>query len=293
MFFTNNICLAYLPMQEVNGYFTTNLTCNYLFHKFIRKVNLHRTNFREATMKYSITFAISFGILMVVNGQTTVPPGAVYGTWTSYSTYQITGNIYIPHDSTLTIEPGVKVEFQGHYELKVMGRLLAEGTQTDSILFTVNDTTGYYLEDTTLGGWNGIRIYDIEELNDSTKLAYCRLEYGKAIGPDWNHSTGGALYAFGFNKISVSHCLFFQNKACTYDDIESSGGAAYFEFSNISFTENTFSNNKAYRGGGIYFYASGPVFNNNLFLNNQSGFEGGGNIRKCIRSFLCWRCFSQ
>ena len=228
-------------------------------------------------MKYFIFITLSFCFFSSVHAQTIVPPGAVYGTWAqSNSPYQITGTIHIPHDSTLIIEPGVKVEFQGHYELKVKGRLLAEGTKTDSILFTVNDTTGYYLEDTTLGGWNGIRIYDIDESNDSTKLAYCRLEYGKAAGADWNHSTGGALYVFGFNKVSVSHCLFLHNKACTYDDIPSSGGAVYFELSNISLTENTFIENKAYRGGGVFFYASDPVFKNNLFLYNQSGWEGGG-----------------
>jgi hypothetical protein len=228
-------------------------------------------------MKYFITFAFSFGILAFVQAETTVPPGEVYGTWAkSNSPYNITGTIYIPRDSTLIIEPGVKVEFQGNYEMKVMGRLLAEGTKTDTILFTVNDTAGYYVEDTTLGGWKGIRIYDIDESNDSTKLAYCRLEYGKAIGSDWNHSTGGALYVFQFDKVSVSHCLFMNNKACAYDDILSSGGAVYFEFSNISLTENTFIKNKAQRGGGVFFNASDPVFNNNLFLYNQSGWEGGG-----------------
>lgn len=228
-------------------------------------------------MKYFIFFALFFGNLSLVRAETLVPPGEVYGTWAeSNSPYQITGAIHIPHDSTLVIEPGVKVEFQGNYELKVMGRLLAEGTKTDTILFTVNDTTGYYLEDTTLGGWNGIRIYDIDESNDSTKLAYCKLEYGKAIGADWNHSTGGAFYVFGFDKVSVSHCLFLNNKACTYDDILSSGGAVYFEYSNISITENTFLKNKAQRGGSVFFNASDPVFKNNLFMYNQSGWEGGG-----------------
>jgi hypothetical protein len=227
-------------------------------------------------MKYFIFIILSFSLLSLAHGQTTVPPGAVYGTWTSHSTYQITGNIYIPQDSTLLIEPGVKVEFQGHYELKVMGRLLAEGTITDSILFTVNDTTGYYQEDSDLGGWKGIRIYDIDESEDSTKLAYCRLEFGKASESGWPQNEGGALYVSQFNKIAISHCRFDQNKACTYDDVVSTGGAVHFEYSNINFTENTFANNKAFRGGAVYIHASDPVFENNQFLNNQCEWEGGG-----------------
>ena len=228
-------------------------------------------------MKYFIFITLSFSFLSSVHAQIAVPPGAVYGTWAqSNSPYEITGNIYIPKDSTLIIEPGVKIEFQGHYELKVMGRLLAEGTKTDTIRFTMNDTTGYYLEDTTLGGWNGIRIYDINESMDSTKLAYCRLEYGKAIEPGWTYNAGGALYVSQFDKVTVSHCLFEHNKACAYDDVVSSGGAVHFEYSDIYFTKNTFTNNKAYRGGAVFFHAANPVFKENQFINNQCGWEGGG-----------------
>jgi len=145
-------------------------------------------------MRYFIFFVLSFGFLSLGRAQTTVPPGEVYGTWIhSNSPYYITGNIQISHDSTLIIEPGVEVQIHGNYELKVMGRLLAEGTETDTILFTVNDTTGFFIEDTTLGGWKGIRIYDIDGSNDSTKLAYCRLEYGKAIGSGWKHNAGGCI----------------------------------------------------------------------------------------------------
>ena len=157
-----------------------------------------------------------------------------------------------------------------------MGSLLAEGTQNDSILFTVNDTTGYYREDSNLGGWNGIRIYDTDASNDSTKLAYCRLEYGKAFESGWSQNAGGALYVSQFDKVAISHCRFEQNKACTYDDVVSTGGAVHFEYSDIQFAENTFAGNKAFRGGAVYFHASDPVFKDNQFTDNQCDWEGGG-----------------
>ena len=119
----------------------------------------------------------------------------------------------LPGDSSLLIEPGVEIFFQGHYQLKVEGRLLAEGTEQDTILFTVSDTTGFSDPDTTLGGWYGIRIYDIDPENDSTKLAYCRLEYGKAVGPGWFLNAGGALCVIDFDKVSVTNCLFTNNMA--------------------------------------------------------------------------------
>jgi len=79
---------------------------------------------------------------MVSYSQTVIPGGDVYGTWSiNGSPYQVMGDIAIPNDSTLSVDPGVMVEFQGHYALFVQGRLLAMGTETDTIVFTVNDTT--------------------------------------------------------------------------------------------------------------------------------------------------------
>ena len=60
----------------------------------------------------------------------------VSGTWTSGNTYEVIGDIIIPSDSTLIIEPGVVVKFTGYYRFKVYGLLLANGTTTDSIYFT-------------------------------------------------------------------------------------------------------------------------------------------------------------
>ncbi len=227
-------------------------------------------------MKHVLTFALCMGFLSFVQAQTVVAPGEVSGIWTkSNSPYQITGNIYIQNDSTLTIEPGVKVEFQGHFELKVMGRLLAEGSTSDTIRFTVNDTTGFFNQDAATGGWYGIRIYDISPDNDSTKLAFCKLEYGKAIGPGWYYDSGGALCVIDFDKVSVSNCKFINNMACGPDEESPSGGAVYFEFSDIEFSDNTFIQNTAHSGGALFFFESDPKFRNNLFMHNQSTWAGG------------------
>ena len=84
-------------------------------------------------------------IVSVAFPQTYIPPGDVSGTWISgNSPYYIQGDITILNDSTLTIEPGVLVEFQGYYALNVQGRLSAIGTDTSIITFTVDDTTGFH-----------------------------------------------------------------------------------------------------------------------------------------------------
>ena len=143
--------------------------------------------------------------------QTVINEGLVFGTWTADNDpYLIYGDITIPNDSMLTIEPGVLVEFQKHAGLWVQGRLRAAGTETDSIIFTVADTNGFSQPDTS-GGWNGIRFIDTPQTNDSSRLEYCRLEYGKAIGDAWPLNSGGAMCVLNFGKISIDHCLFRYN----------------------------------------------------------------------------------
>ena len=74
------------------------------------------------------------------DGQTPIATtvcGNVSGTWTlAGSPYEATCDLTIPSGQTLTIEPGVVVRFTGHYKFWVEGTLLAEGTESDSIIFT-------------------------------------------------------------------------------------------------------------------------------------------------------------
>jgi hypothetical protein len=225
--------------------------------------------------KILFIFAI-LSLISPVRSQTMIPEGEVHGLWESYlSPYLVTGNIHIPHGMNLTIEPGVRVEFQGHFQLKVMGSLTAEGTQQDTIVFTVNDTTGFSMPDTSLGGWYGIRIYDIDPENDSTKLAYCRLEFGKAIGPVWFLNAGGALCVIEFDKVSVSNCLFENNMAVGPQNEFPAGGAVHMAWSDVVFKHNTFRHNRAHAGGAIQFHDSDPVFIGNHFTRNRCGWDGG------------------
>ena len=107
--------------------------------------------------------------------QTHIPSGYVSGTWlATNSPFIIDGQIKIDTSDQLIIEPGIDVEFSGHYKFIIHGRLLAEGTETDSIHFTAQDTAV---------GWHGLR-FDHTDFNgqDSSKLDYCKVEYGKAYG---------------------------------------------------------------------------------------------------------------
>ena len=123
-------------------------------------------------------FLFSFITLTIISkAQTVIPPGDVSGTWTlGGSPYEIQGEITIPFLETLTIEPGVLVEFQGHYKFIIEGRLLAVGTETNTITFTINYTTGFRNNETKEGAWNGIRFSWTSPANDSSKIVYCKFQ---------------------------------------------------------------------------------------------------------------------
>jgi len=90
-----------------------------------------------------ITLIISLSAIAQPRTSTTVSGNITSDETWSADTVLVEGEVTVDDGVTLTIDPGVYVEFQGHYKLNVQGRLLAIGTVLDSILFTINDTTGY------------------------------------------------------------------------------------------------------------------------------------------------------
>jgi hypothetical protein len=231
-------------------------------------------------MKKSIfTISLCFLLLLFFSliesrhtyAQTDIPAGNVSGTWTkSNSPYHIEGEITIPNDSTLTIEPGVEVVFTGHYKFNVQGRLLAIGTETDTIVFTINDTTGFYNVNIPDGGWSGIRFMNTPSNNDSSKIVYCKLQFGKAntgVGENYD-MLGGAICAV-INKLLVSHCLF-RNNTTFHPDVMLTGGGCIFIEGNPTVEFCEFTENTSSFGSAICVWGSNihPLIRNNYFHHN-------------------------
>ena len=192
--------------------------------------------------------------------QTTIYTSNVYGTWTlAGSPYLISGNIEIPNDSTLVIQPGVTVKFQNNnYTMKVFGRLLAIGTITDTIIFTDLNTTN---------GWEGISFINTTANNDTSKFIYCKLQYGRPTGIPNN----GTICFINFSKAIVSHCRISN---CT--GLAGSGVAiACNGSSNTIISYNRISNNTASYGGGIYCQGASPTITNNIISYNSAANKGG------------------
>ena len=210
--------------------------------------------------------------------------GLVSGIW-DVDTVKVIGDIEVRDVETLTISPGVLVEFQGEYFFNVNGCLIAKGTTTQPIHFTMADTTGFYNDTIPKGGWKSIRLENITPNVDSTIFNYCHFSFGKALSSDSIHSYGGAICARNVDKIHISRCTF-ENNYSYYN-----GGAVFLEQSNALVEHNTFTGNNAGIGWNYYGYGGGlctdsgePVIRKNKFFQNTSTGIAGG---LCVRFQDC------
>jgi len=220
-------------------------------------------------MKVIMVF-ISFLLLNSLWAFTDVPAGNVSGVFNlSGSPYRINGDITIPNGQTLTVNPGVQVLFSGAYRLKVDGRLVAVGTQADSIRFNITGSA------TT---WKGIRFCHTAATNDSSLIDYCVLENGNASGGSTDiDNAGGALYSQLFSKLRIAHSRFSNNYSV------SGGGAAYFDQCDIVIRNCIFSyNNTPAHGGGLQTVTATEPYQSNRIriydstFNHNYGSWGGG-----------------
>jgi hypothetical protein len=199
-----------------------------------------------------------------------VPPGSVSGTWTvDGSPYLVYGDISIQTGTrsgdSLIIEPGVEIVFLGHHKFSVYGRLLAMGTRSDSILFTAMDT---------ISGWHGLRFISTSSNGqDSSRVIYCRLEYGRAAGSGADDD-GGGLFFYQSSDILVRHCTITRNAAEGYG-----GGIACHNSSSPRIEATAITGNRAETlGGGMSCYShSSPEVADVILANNvAAGYYGTG-----------------
>ncbi len=142
--------------------------------------------------------------------------------------------------------------------------------QTDSITFTINDTTGFHNWSSTDGGWHGIRFGFSLPGDDTSRISYCILEWGKAVGivPD---DVGGAIAVANYGNLIISNSLITHNIAV--DD----GGGIAISNSNIIIDNNTiYMNGAGHSGGGIAVYSANPWITKNRIDSNAALNSGGG-----------------
>jgi hypothetical protein len=231
-------------------------------------------------------FLLSLIFPLVQFAQTTIPGGNVSGTWkTEGSPYLITGNIIIPQDSTLIIEPGVSVVFQEFRKFTIDGTIKANGTENDSIYFTNDNSKWNCSIKKGKGEWRGFEfIGNLSE--DTSTFFYCRMEYSKSSNNSNSHyGYGGLFYIAARNNIHIKHCIITNNSAVY-------GGAFFISNSeNIIISENKVQYNYASDRAAGFLIHSSCTINGNLIANNTSHWGGGIYVSdfspKIINNVIC------
>ncbi len=229
-------------------------------------------------MKRSIPFLISgffFLLLPYLAHATSMEAKDTIRTTTTWSvdTVRVTDNIVILDDITLIIAAGTRVEFQGPYYIYVQGTIIADGTETDTIVFTPVNTIGFTDYASREGCWDGILFYNGTGAegpdgamidNDTSRFDHCRLEFTKSHpseGYAWSAIEVGA-----FSRLVITHCEIRHNYS------HWRGGAIRATAgSDIVITDNYIHHNLAEeRGGGIYSQNSTPIITGNTITHNAT-----------------------
>jgi parallel beta-helix repeat protein len=217
--------------------------------------------------------SVAFSGLMFFSGNVTAATyisGSITTntTWTvANSPYIIVDDVLVDNGTTLTIDPGVTVKFDGLYSIVINGTLKATGTAVKPIIFTSNQSSP------AKGDWNRIRLH-----GKNNTMDFCEISYGHyplyIMGEDSNNTifncrvsnnTGDGIYIKRSSK-NLIHNTTVTNSF--------SNGITLLESQYNTINNSYFSSNKAF---GIYLRSSAnnSIINTNTYSNDGGGIELG------------------
>lgn len=154
------------------------------------------------------------------------------------------GDLIIPSGQTLTLGPGIYIFMSTDTSIIVEGSLKAEGTQQQKITLGTSGDPIF---------WNGIDIYNVDAVNDSTILDWCVIQDSNDSGLEVGNSP----------KVRVSNCEIRSNSA------SGSGGGIKCLSSDI-LVKGCFihANSSTADGSGVYWSGGTPRFHHNRIIQN-------------------------
>jgi len=200
------------------------------------------------------------------------------------SPYVVVRTVRVLEGVTLSIEPGVRVEFNPPCTLEVAGTLVAKGTSTDSITFTSNASFPQP------GDWGGIR-FDSSSVDagfdslggwiSGSIIEFCQIRYGKGVccqqaSPFIHQNLIASNALSGVSCYGSSPKIEGNRIEGNADSLKDYGGGIFCGSASPIITGNLILGNSAQSGGGISCYGkSSPQILDNRIEGNWA-LRGGG-----------------
>ncbi|MBC2714014.1 MAG: hypothetical protein HF978_01785 [Desulfobacteraceae bacterium] len=183
--------------------------------------------------------------------------------WTTAdSPINITGDVQLEINTTLTIDPGVKVIFQSSpdisqgYSIRIDGTLIARGDQMQPVIFTAADSSI---------PWGAIMFSDAsrdwdKDTSTGSVIEYCVIEYG-GNEPDG----AGMISTFNAMPLIARNAIRFGVAAGISSFVSEDPAVISSLSGDLRIISNQIYNNAT----GIRFGAEGGIIEDNYFLNNN------------------------
>lgn len=205
-------------------------------------------------MRVIICLLAAIGFWFPAVSQTIVASDISENTEWNADTVHIVQTVYVYSNVTLTIKPGVVVEFEPAARLIIQGSILAQGLPSDSIHFTARDKSA---------GWLGVAHH--YAYYQPSIYQYC--SFSHAIG-NWDYSyRGAALSVLTSYRVNVENSLFRNNFSQGHNII-------YFSESSATFRNNTVRDNTSHGYGVFHSQSGSPEIEGNYFTRNTAAYGG-------------------
>lgn len=242
-------------ITNINGSYSINLSGG-LYQVLFTKAGYQDVYYNNGNV-LAIATSETLSDITLQQGSAIYVSGNASGTWSANNIYIINENIIIPIDSTLNIEAGTILKFNGDYSIIANGTLLAIGSKSSPIIITSN------FLNPSAGDWNKIEIN-----NSSSKINFCLIEYCKYGFYFTNYSptiSNNEIRNFSEGGIYCLNCspLISGNNIYNFNVKDYSWGIWVEGFNSKSIIEcNTIYNGK---GRGITTKSNNTVRNNTIY----------------------------